>query len=38
LDFEYANIDMSDYGIVLCDTKVKHELASRIFSDKLLIK
>ncbi len=28
LNFEYANIILSDYVIVLCDTKVKHELAS----------
>jgi len=34
LDFEYANIDMSDYGIVLCDTKVKHELASSEYNTR----
>lgn len=28
LEYSYANIDLTDYSIVLCDTKVKHELAS----------
>ena len=28
LEFAYANIELSDYNIVLCDTKVKHTLAS----------
>jgi len=34
LDFEYANIDLSDYVIVLCDTKVKHELASSEYNTR----
>lgn len=34
LDFEYANINLSDYGIVLCDTKVKHELASSAYNTR----
>ncbi len=28
LEYEYAAIDLKDYKIVLCDTKVKHSLAS----------
>ncbi len=28
LDYIYANVNMKDYGIVLCDSNVKHELAS----------
>lgn len=34
LDFEYANIDLTDYVIVLCDTKVKHELASSEYNTR----
>ncbi|MEN8122672.1 MAG: galactokinase [Bacteroidota bacterium] len=34
LDFEYANIDMASYGIVLCDTNVKHELASSEYNTR----
>ncbi|GMT46417.1 MAG: galactokinase [bacterium] len=28
LDFDYAHIDLKDYNLVLCDTRVKHDLAS----------
>ncbi len=28
LDFDYVNIDLTDYTLMLCDTKVKHKLAS----------
>ncbi len=34
LDFEYANIDLTDYVIVLCDTKVKHKLASSEYNTR----
>ncbi len=34
LDFEYANINLTDYVIVLCDTKVKHELASSEYNTR----
>ena len=34
LDFEYANIDLTAYGIVLCDTKVKHNLASSEYNTR----
>ena len=34
LDYEYANIDMNDYGIVLCDSNVKHELASSEYNTR----
>lgn len=34
LDFEYANINLTDYAIVLCDTKVKHELASSEYNTR----
>ncbi|RLD76453.1 MAG: galactokinase [Bacteroidetes bacterium] len=34
LNFEYANINLSDYVIVLCDTKVKHELASSEYNTR----
>ncbi len=27
-DFDYIDIDLSDYTLMLCDTKVKHKLAS----------
>jgi galactokinase len=28
LDYEYANVNLDDYSLILCDTKVKHKLAS----------
>jgi galactokinase len=28
LDFDYVNIDLTDNTLILCDTKVKHKLAS----------
>ena len=34
LDFEYANIDMEHYAFVLCDTGVKHELASSEYNKR----
>jgi galactokinase len=34
LDFEYANIDLAGYQIVLCDTKVKHSLASSAYNQR----
>jgi galactokinase len=34
LDFEYANINLQDYSIILCDTKVKHELASSEYNTR----
>jgi len=34
LDFEYATIDLNGYGIILCDTKVKHELASSAYNTR----
>ena len=34
LDFEYANIDLKEYGILLCNTNVKHELASSEYNTR----
>ena len=34
LDYEYANIDLKDYNILLCDTRVKHELASSEYNTR----
>ena len=34
LDYQYASIDLKDYSIVLCDTKVKHELASSAYNTR----
>ena len=34
LDFDYANIDLDGYRIVLCDTKVKHSLASSAYNKR----
>jgi len=34
LDYEYANINMQDYGIVLCDSNVKHELATSEYNTR----
>jgi len=34
LDYQYANINLDDYSIVLCDTKVKHELASSEYNTR----
>jgi galactokinase len=34
LDFDYANIDLEGYRIVLCDTKVKHSLASSAYNKR----
>ncbi len=34
LDYEYANIDLKDYDIILCDTRVKHELASSEYNTR----
>ena len=34
LDFEYVNIDLADYAIVLCDTKVKHKLATSEYNTR----
>jgi len=34
LDYEYANIDLKDYGILLCNTNVKHELASSAYNTR----
>ena len=34
LEFEYANIDLHDYEILLCDTNVKHELASSEYNTR----
>jgi len=34
LDFEYANINLEGYSIVLCDTKVKHSLASSAYNER----
>jgi galactokinase len=36
LDYEYANIDLADYDILLCDTRVKHELASSEYNNRRL--
>jgi len=34
LEYEYANIDLKDYDILLCDTRVKHELASSEYNTR----
>ena len=34
LDYEYADIDLKDYGILLCNTNVKHELASSEYNTR----
>ncbi len=34
LDFDYVNIDLKGYDFVLCDTKVKHELASSEYNSR----
>jgi galactokinase len=34
LDYEYFPFDMSDYKIVLCDTNVKHSLASSEYNNR----
>ena len=34
LDYEYADIDLSDYRFVLCDTKVSHSLASSEYNQR----
>ncbi len=34
LDFDYANIGLKDYDLVLCDTRVKHELASSEYNTR----
>ena len=34
LEFEYAKIELLDYDIVLCDTKVKHSLASSEYNTR----
>ena len=34
LEYEYANIDLHDYEILLCDTNVKHELASSEYNTR----
>lgn len=34
LEFEYANIDLHDYTILLCNTNVKHELASSEYNTR----
>jgi len=34
LEFEYANINLSETDIVLCDTKVKHSLASSAYNTR----
>ena len=34
LDYEYANINLKDYGILLCNTNVKHELASSEYNTR----
>ena len=34
LEFEYANIDLHDYEILLCNTNVKHELASSEYNTR----
>ena len=34
LEYEYANIDLHDYTILLCNTNVKHELASSEYNTR----
>jgi galactokinase len=34
LEYEYYNLDMQDYRIVLCDTQVKHSLASSEYNTR----
>lgn len=34
LEFDYANFHLLDYNIVLCDTKVKHSLASSEYNTR----
>ncbi len=34
LDYEYANIDLTGYQIILVDTKVKHSLASSAYNQR----
>ena len=34
LEYEYANIDLHDYEILLCNTNVKHELASSEYNTR----
>ncbi|MCC9135353.1 galactokinase [Pontibacter silvestris] len=34
LEYEYYNLDMADYRIVLCDTQVKHSLASSEYNTR----
>lgn len=34
LDYEYANIDLHDYGILLVNTNIKHELASSEYNTR----
>jgi len=34
LDYEYANINLTGYQIVLCDTKVKHSLVSSAYNQR----
>ena len=34
LEYEYANIDLHDYTILLCNTNVKHELASSEYNNR----
>jgi len=34
LEYEYVNIDLHDYNILLCNTNVKHELASSEYNTR----
>ncbi|WP_242919921.1 galactokinase [Pontibacter liquoris] len=34
LDYEYMDIDMQDYRIVLCDTRIKHSLAATEYNTR----
>ena len=34
LEFEYATLELTDYNIVLCDTKVKHSLPSSEYNER----
>jgi len=34
LDYEYANINLKGYQVILCDTKVKHSLASSAYNQR----
>ena len=34
LEFEYVNINLEEYDIILCDTKVKHSLASSEYNNR----